>query len=671
MRVRHLLTVVAVVAAGSSPARADVQVPSGFVGGSSFFAHLSGLCETVRGLSIDKDVNAPSTLDVNMVASNKGPMVLAQQLARVRQLCAMVSSATLGASEWEDVMALHGDPGKMRLLGALAGEIGTVISEATVKAAVNKGGMTFTQQDQMGVGAASLVGGTLSPVVEGIVKFLVKRAQQEGILFFKEQIAEKVCKAGPEHGPKIRRFFPNLCRAFEEASLDLPIQALTSYLARAARADLAALPERLADAAPDRKLALGLMVGMSVYRAAAEGRSPLEILVGLGHADLETVCKRDGRCEAIATNLLRGARVIGAITSQAGWQNVASRPQLLPYLTIAVLIELQSDTSFKWPARTLKEFAKWQNVLGVSVRALADLRAHIETIRTAMAAMAKNAATAGDSGDAKTNPYAGEIARSVTGAVGVLVQATVNVSDLAASNDNVKGLVRTAAARVTAVSRIGEQLLQEDYAGAVLGALELARALNITVPPAVTRGATIFVELANAKSGDEVARVIEAAAAPPGSYRVKFRQPALAVNAFVGAGYGWVPPAPGFNDGIGATSIYAPVGIHATLPVCHYVAIGLFLSVLDPGVLLDFGKPVEETMVSQTATQQIGLAQILSPGAYVTLEPIKDWPLTLGFGVSRVPNVWRIASTTDGMTAEKDSLRVAIFIALELTILPF
>jgi len=244
---------------------------------------------------------------------------------------------------------------------------------------------------------------------------------------------------------------------------------------------------------------------------------------------------------------------------------------------------------------------------------------------------------------------------------------------------------------------IGTDLNNEQYGALVTDTSRLFVQLRTDDPEledlfhVAARIGPLVAELAGAKSSKDVATVLEAAAAPVGSYKAKYQRAGMSLNSFVGvAGGGEVMQVPAVA-GTGATSStsasfggFVPVGLHATAPFCaaasggNWFHIGATLSLIDLGALstVRFKNDVSGSRaVSQTTSSapNVGVGQIFAPGFYLTLGLFKS-PIVVGAGGSLGPSL-RTVNSTDANGIERTDktsvFRFGGFLALDLTLMPF
>jgi hypothetical protein len=209
----------------------------------------------------------------------------------------------------------------------------------------------------------------------------------------------------------------------------------------------------------------------------------------------------------------------------------------------------------------------------------------------------------------------------------------------------------------------------------------------------------LFIEIANAQSSGDVAAALDAAF-PAGGYKLKYRQPAVSVNAMLGAYggglYGYDLSAdgnasPGLSNG--EFALYAPIGVHLTKPVGHSRAkpwhLGMMIAVIDVGGLTT-SKWVKETTLSfdeaDGGTTEVTLGEpanfniagLVAPGGYFTIG-VASSPFIIGFGASYSPFAHQLTTTaydSAGDQVDTDSqylgaLRFGAFVAVDITLVGF
>lgn len=210
----------------------------------------------------------------------------------------------------------------------------------------------------------------------------------------------------------------------------------------------------------------------------------------------------------------------------------------------------------------------------------------------------------------------------------------------------------------------------------LLASSRAATPAKVKLPSVITQYGPFIAEVAAAKTPEDVQAALEAAAAPVGGSLAKRGKGkrTIAINAFFGfAGGGEVVDGTGDKTITGGqASLYAAVGVEASKGCGTHSSIGLFLSVIDLGAVtsLHFGNEDEmaaDDHADVETTPEVGVAQVFSPGLYVTASYKRA---TLGVGASLTPKLRNV--TDDGMFVEEaTALRFGGFVALDITIFPF
>lgn len=199
-------------------------------------------------------------------------------------------------------------------------------------------------------------------------------------------------------------------------------------------------------------------------------------------------------------------------------------------------------------------------------------------------------------------------------------------------------------------------------------------------------------ELAASEDSADVEALLGRVASPVGAYANKQRQFTLSLGALVGVQAGGeygLGGCRGCENPSSALGLLAPFGFDLSAPVgavndTHQRRhnLGLFISVIDLGNLTwstirsayRSDKP-EDATASEPAVDveqvpQIGVAQVLSPGAYLRWG-IRGTPFTLGVGTSYAPElrearIWR----SDGSEVSQrfSVVRVGAFFAVDTTL---
>jgi hypothetical protein len=220
----------------------------------------------------------------------------------------------------------------------------------------------------------------------------------------------------------------------------------------------------------------------------------------------------------------------------------------------------------------------------------------------------------------------------------------------------------------------------KDYAAGVLALVDLAKLYETDLPEWAARLMPLVVDLAEAKSSEDVSAAISRAAAPIGSWKLKRQKSLISVTALVGGAVGYERPRTSgvehdqaINGGV-AAGVMAPVGIEFSHPLCGWSA-GLLISVLDVGQVTWSRLAPEKKSSEEAGTDaapDANLAQVFSPGAYLVFGVGKT-PFTFGAGASYAPALRGYVYDVGGTEVNKDLpvWRFGLFAAVDVTLFPF
>ncbi|MBK7863471.1 MAG: hypothetical protein IPJ65_33690 [Archangiaceae bacterium] len=511
------------------------------------------------------------------------------------------------------------------------------------------------------------LGNLESQVIQGLATFIADRARAEAMLYLSEQLKASLCTF------EGRRFLPAFCAAFDSLDAHLQLAAMGAYLSTAAREDLARAPQVLLKeatcAAPAKAEPLAMArVGYAVFQRVHEGNAPLEVLRNVQRVKLE--CERKPAtaegvldCSGSMGVLRTASRLFESVQRERSSATIASRPltDVAWRYWAASVVTLYSED----PSADLSNADQW-------LAPLQRVAVELQLLRTVFEKLAA---------DTEKQFTPKDLAQATAQALRSLGALAASVA--AAQKRDVAPLEE-----LTALSSLGASLVTGGAFAELATGLTRHVALlqrrygsRIALPEPMKKALPLLAELANARSSDEVAKTLEAAAAPVGSYRNKYEKPGVAINAFVGLAGGYEAlDDPGTATDGAVLSIFAPIGLHATTPIAgNWLALGAMLSVLDLGGVLAprIGNPSQPDPNVKVETEaHVGFAQVLSPGLYATLGLARS-PFTLGFGASMVPALRNVTTKTtlvDGSVETRVDARTAFrlgaFLAIDVTIFP-
>jgi hypothetical protein len=575
--------------------------------------------------------------------------------------------------------------------------------------------------------SATSLGAAASTTFEGLAEFLIDRAKEEAITYLREELVNRICAADAD--PIL--FIPNTCRMLANVDPNLSITAMGAALRTAMTRDLELFPDRAMVLAwtfePEFAYSgTGMRVLVPMVRDARARKSPLEFIAGLHTIEIVD-CERlagpghengEQRC-ADTVALLRMASML--IHSTAAQTEVKQKSTDLPYLTLSTMFELERRfvrmpelaqvrilAELGW---TKFEFGPGQIATFETLVAQAD--SLIPSLEKAIEDLAAEV-TAGDRPavlDEEMYRLAIRATKDLT-TIAQLMLTTLPSSDTAPRADvEWREDMAVALAEMSAQFGLAQAYADQDWAAATLGTLAFVEQWfdahdhgEVIVRysqslQALTRYLPLFIEIANAKSSDEVNRALQAAF-PTGGYKRKYREPALSLNGFLGI-YGGATLSNSLDDSDqlqfgsvgGEFSMFAPIGMHVTSPVGAHRKrpsnVGLLVSVLDLGAITTskwLEQEVNPEVASGTGTTQtkigepaaFNIAGIVAPGAYFTVG-IANSPFVFGLGASFGPFAHKRTITGRDSMGDIEStnatflpvVRFGAFLAVDITFVSF
>jgi hypothetical protein len=236
------------------------------------------------------------------------------------------------------------------------------------------------------------------------------------------------------------------------------------------------------------------------------------------------------------------------------------------------------------------------------------------------------------------------------------------------------------------LARLGEMIASGEASASVALELQdlLVRVLGTSDSSQVSetvKGALPFViQLAHAESADEVTKLLEAAAAPVGSYALKEKRSMVSLTAFAGATIGFEHIAGSWGEPFG---VFAPVGVHVSWPAGKDGKSGdwgVMLSVVNLGNLvserLDSDLKAGDGTMTVSPEQSESFRSVFSPGVFVTRSIAG--PFDVGAGVQVVPSERNVTTTTTDAagtsvteTDKRAAVQLLVFVGADITIFPF
>lgn len=508
-----------------------------------------------------------------------------------------------------------------------------------------------------------------STLVAGLAQFLVDRAEDEVSSFAIESLFSDLCEdasvrplfsstccviassASGDHEDAHRREDSAFCGA-EDGSEDADPEGPPSIAAlhESVRQDIRDLPAALLKTIheKDPSLGCGLDVVYAAFVALAEGSDPWITLTSMDgdHATIRRYGVLANATPALCEEPWRQIDELVALLQMV--RTMPESPDLLAQGQIELLLDrltaLLPTASYPSPEE-LERLRRTLRHAMVVVRGVRDLSAEPSAASRLLPAIA---------------------------------EASLRIAAEAVTEPRIRDEILTLAGVLSAFS-------QENYPRAIALLVQMPhvrRALRrLGVWDTVGRILPPMAEVAAASSADEVAAALDRFSAPLGSWRLKHDGGYMSLTGFVGVhgSYELVvedgPSIDGADSDVPNGLTLAPalmLGLDFGTGDRH-VRWGFFVSVLDLGALASARLTDEEgSDANAEAAPEIGVAQVFSPGLYMTLG--LDAPFTLAAGCSYVPALrGAIVDTATIERTEIDPLsvvRCGAFLAVDVTILP-
>jgi len=538
------------------------------------------------------------------------------------------------------------------------------------------------------LGPLDVAGTAQEEVIKGIEEFMMKRAKAEMVFMFQQGLREDLCHAQSEASV----YYPNLCRAFENMDANASLESMGTYLQKAAESDLKLMPELALSAQAQKYLAdlkepkpeeekqkerqaieaiTTAQIGLAAFRESSNGRAPFSILRGLkdlGELPCEKVpepCQvpRVIRTLAIA---LSGAEYV--------WQQKQTDVYDKNVTAIAAGFTIEDKVKRKdlFTEAELNEIIIFMDKAGDSITNIMDLTKAIQKPPEGQTPEQTRQQLI----SASTQSL--ELLINSSELLQAILTKVISNSGESPDQNLLNNLVQDLGI-LRDTFEFGSKLLQKDMAGmsiAMFSLYDRFDAKDKILPEQVIKYLPLIVEIGRAGSSEEVAKVLEIAAAPVGSYREKYKRQMISVTGIFGGAAGReFYQVKNQDQNRNAFSLFAPLGIHATFPIekgrwggklpVWDTHLGGFLSVIDFGPYLSYS-PEQGDLKSES---NLGFQQVLAPGLYLTLGPTgmrQKYPLLLGFGAEYNPSL-RKSEGGDNVSV----IRVQAFVGIDLTLFPF
>jgi hypothetical protein len=582
--------------------------------------------------------------------------------------------------------------GKLERLEAYLSVLSTASKEALEGGAAARSTARAT-------GAGGLLGASIGgsawevAFVGGLAAFVADRAEGEVVVWLTTELQSKFCEDG-----QVRTWFDETCGLVKEHDVGEPPPG--SLLAAAMRTDLAKLPANvivfLADkrgaalSPADAELITDLVV--EAIKRIRAGDQPLEIIAGL-----------EGIPATPASPVRDQLRAIGLLARHfGGFQHLVDLEDLFDPANLEAWV-----LAVVRPGSTLCSGSAAPAWLCDAGKARAVVAALNPLLRSIFA-LYRHLSTINRGGHAPTLETARLIIERSTAVLvaGRDVLVALGVTSERAGLDE-KGCPRSFASvdAFAIAANVTGTLMAGDFAEGARSILSIASRclpaatrLGGPLPVVLKRYLPLLVDLAGAKTSDDVRAALEASAAPLGSWAIKRRAGTVtfSITALVGGMAGGellagraldltTSRVPAFAPAW-AAGLAAPIGVDMSFAASGST-VGVFASVFDVGALswariTDTRPALTDMTMSEGAEVEpkLGLLQVLSPGLYLRVGIGKS-PFTLAAGASVAPRVRKFnyrTSITDPLTGmpvagtgteDVTAIRVGLILGVDVTIL--
>lgn len=511
-------------------------------------------------------------------------------------------------------------------------------------------------------------------VLNGVSSFLIERAKAESIAAFVDNFQNNICNV-----PEMAALFPQTCRLVNVAGAD-PVTMVSMAGQTAFSADISALPENIFRFIYLNMNKDGISRRDSLHGAIVFIRFMIDIVPRIREGKEVVSAMREWRVPSPATACGAGqVSSEGCMLYLTGWlADLAVREshgltlerlpcpieEIVPYLVAIVFRELPTGPM--------------QNSEKLGRNAVSILKA-IKRLGNSSKRISSEFQKISASGE--VSPQLGEVLSSWSDLTFEFICDLEDSSRILRGNDGSMSACRIAPELSWLIKKSMDIYLliaKHDYGRALLAAIAVipaaskqAYGFELHLPKQFVKYMSFASELMMADNPDAVKRIFEAAALPAGGYRVK-RVPgsrAITLSAYFGFNLGYefsLTQKYGLGSQGGHAGAWLPIGADVMWGLNHsvFTSFGVFASVMDLGALASFRISDDSQRTGQAP--EVGFAQVLSPGAFLTFGLSRKMPLNTGIGVSFSPNLRMI--TTEGVETQAHAVRLMAFLAIDMTL---
>jgi hypothetical protein len=540
-----------------------------------------------------------------------------------------------------------------------------------VRAALEETGVTAKcdAAESKGVVSQSTAAGLpfQDAVLRGLADFIVARAKAEAMAFLIDRLANGLCKVG-----EAKELLPTSCALIGDGKDAIAWGTLKA----AFETDMQRFPERALVCAANRGGA-PIEVQRLLYLTAQGGRlihsgeDPLHILAGLKKASLS---KEDCAKDPLAC----GLHVVGHTVQLLMPRESGGKPEPDPenvdrFVRIAARRWWDEMTRLGFVSGDLPgQFAKLElqlQLVHAQVRSIAQV---LEDLAQASSGDQKPDRLAAVARLARTAIQLTEMARTLAKDWLVPRLEEADRAKFAELDTKAAKALKVAGDALDAYDKIAHREYAHVYVAVALAWTALSfTSAGKKLDREIRKYMPFIAEVAAAKTADDVKRAIETAAAPVGAALAKrgTGHRTIAINAFAG---GIVGGERSFQLGKKTHDawhggLFVPVGVDVSWGLGDSFSLGGFLSVLDLGAIANFRWGDDAATDTIENAPQIGLKQVVSPGAYFVLGFDR---VAFGVGASMAPELRKV-TMGNAVIEHASTVRVGAFLAIDVTMFQF
>lgn len=183
-----------------------------------------------------------------------------------------------------------------------------------------------------------------------------------------------------------------------------------------------------------------------------------------------------------------------------------------------------------------------------------------------------------------------------------------------------------------------------------IGLLYLTRVLNdidssstaiVKINKVLGNQGLFIAQMAESESSDDVAAILENFAAPTGSWRDKrIAEWNIAIDSYIG------PAFYNIQENDRRLAFSTPIGASITVPFNNLT---FFVSAFDLGPLTSFRLSDDTSQIAK-----VYLKEILSPGAFVSINFGENFPITLNAGYQQFPLLEKVGQTQNDVSVSRE-----------------